>query len=191
MYLALAQLVGCVAATSGAPQPPAMKAYDHSDCLPQFQLAIGYVRDQLGRLNADYRVLEFQRVGASGFRCLLPQGIATTSLLIELRPRAGQNVQSLTQWLDSARTATEELIYLLVRRRYPGATVRAATPAQVAALNLRAGAFVYEVSNGSIEVDAGVVRPLIADGHTLVILGEPDENVPAAITLYLPREAAR
>jgi type VI secretion system protein ImpJ len=191
MYLALAQLVGFVAATPAAPQPPALKAYDHNDCLPLFQLAINYVRDQLGRLNADYRVLEFQRVGASGFRCMLPQGIATASLLIELRPRAGQNVQGLTQWLDNARTATEELIYLLVRRRYPGATVRAATPAQVAALNLRPGAFVYELINGSIEVDSGVTRPLIADGHTLVILGEPDQNVPAAITLHLPREAAR
>ena len=191
LYLALAQLVGCVAATASAPQPPAMKAYDHGDCLPQFLLAMHYVRDQLGRLNADYRVLDFTRVGASGFHCMLPQGIATKSLLIELRPRAGQNAKTLGQWLHSARIATEDLIYLLVRRRYPGATVAEATPAQVASLNLRPGAFVYEIRNDSIEVDSGVTKPLLSDGHNLVILGEPDENVPAAITLSLPRDAAR
>ena len=190
LYLALSQLVGFVAATPGAPPPPVLGAYDHHDCLPGFMRAITYVRDQLGRLNANYRVLEFQRVGASGFRIQLPRGIDTGKLLIELIPRAGQNAATLSQWLGSARMASEELIYLLVRRRYPGATVKEATPAQVAALNLRAGAYVYEVANATIEGEDGASRPLINDGHTFVILGEPDENVPAAITLYLPREGA-
>jgi len=148
------------------------------------------VRDQLNRLNANFRVLEFQRVGASGFRIQLPRGIDTGKLLIELSPRAGQNAATMSQWLGSARIANEELIYLLVRRRYPGATIKEATPPQVAAINLRPGAFVYEVANATIEGEDGAARPLISEGHTFTILGEPDEHVPAAITLYLPREGA-
>jgi type VI secretion system protein ImpJ len=190
LYLGLSQLVGFVAATPGAPPPPVLGAYDHGDCQPGFIRAITYVRDQLNRLNASYRVLEFQRVGASGFRIQLPHGIDVSKLLIELTPRGGQNAATLAQWLGSARTANEELIYLLVRRRYPGVTVKEAVPAQVAALNLRPGAFVYELDNALIEGEDGSPRPLISEGHTLVILGEPDEYVPAAITLYLPREGA-
>lgn len=188
LYLGLSQLVGFVAATPGAPPPPVLGAYDHTDCQPGFTRAIAYVRDQLNRLNANYQVMEFQRVGASGFRIQLPRGIDANKLLIELAPRAGQTSATLAQWLGSARMANEELIYLLVRRRYPGATVKEATPAQVAALNLRPGAFVYEVDNAAIEGEDGGTRPLISEGHTFVILGEPGEHVPAAITLYLPRE---
>jgi len=190
LYLGLSQLVGFVAATPGAPPPPVLGAYDHDDCMPGFTRAIAYVCDQLNRLNANFRVLEFQRVGASGFRIQLPRGIDTGKLLIELSPRAGQNAATMSQWLGSARIANEELIYLLVRRRYPGATIKEATPQQVAAINLRPGAFVYEVANATIEGEDGAARPLISEGHTFTILGEPDEHVPAAITLYLPREGA-
>lgn len=191
LYVVLSELVGFVAATPGAPQPPAMKAYEHNQCMPQFQLAIDYVRDQLDRLNADYTILDFEQVGASGFRCPLPQGIATDTLLIELTPRAGQDGAKLGRWLDAAHIATEELIYVLVRRRFPGARVKPAGPGTVAALNLRPGSYVYEISNGTIDVTADNPRELIAQARTLVILGEPDENVPAAITLYLPRHPAR
>ncbi|MBB3228074.1 type VI secretion system protein ImpJ [Luteibacter sp. Sphag1AF] len=191
MYLALSQLVGFVAATAGARQPPAMKGYDHNDCLPQFQQAISYIREQLAHLNADYRVLDFRRVGASGFHCDLPAGIATDNLLIEVTPRQGQLPAKLNEWMTSARIGSESLIYTLVRQRMTGASIHAATPAQVTALNLRAGAFVYELSNGSMQTAAGTNRHFISDGQTLVILGEPDSDVPSAITLYLPREAAR
>jgi len=190
LYVALSQLVGFLAATPGASQPPAMLAYDHNQCMPLFQRAIDYVLVQLARMNADYSVIDFQQVGVSGFRCMLPQGIATDKLLIELRPRAGQNTKTLDTWLSGARIATEELIYILVRRRFSGATVTAADAATVAALNLRPGAFVYTITGGSIDVDASTAKPLILDGHTLVILGEPDDKVPAGITLYLPRKPA-
>ncbi|RDS79923.1 hypothetical protein DWU98_15910 [Dyella monticola] len=191
LYVALSELVGFVAATPGAPQPPSMKGYDHSDCMPQFQLAIDYVRAQLARMNADYQILEFEKVGASGFRCALPASTDTSSLLIELRPRAGQDAATLGRWLDNAHVASEELILLLVRRRFPGATVSPSSDATVAALNLKPGAFVYEITNGHIHPDDGVPRALISPGHTLMIMGERDDNVPAAIYLYLPRRAAR
>ncbi|WP_266171054.1 type VI secretion system baseplate subunit TssK [Dyella subtropica] len=187
LYKALAQLVGFTAAIASAEPPPAMPAYLHEQCMPAFRQGLDYVNAQLARLHAGYSVIDFEQVGAAGFRCQLPSGIATDKLLIELRPRQGQNGGNLNQWLNNARTATEELIYLLVRRRYPGATVRAAGATTVAALNLRPGAYVYEVINGSIEVDTQTMRPLIVDGHTLVIMGEPDDNVPGGITLYLPR----
>ena len=191
LYRCVAQLVGFVAATAGAPQPPALGAYDHADCMPQFRRALVYILDQLARLNADYNVIEFRQVGAAGFMCTLPASIATDRLLIELRPRAGQTGATLGGWIDSARIATDDLMSTLVRRRYPGATVTAASAEQVAALNLRPGAFVYEVANGSIELDAGSARPLLMAGRTIVVLGEPDDHVPAAITLYLPRTARR
>jgi type VI secretion system protein ImpJ len=187
LYKALAQLVGLTAAIPSAEPPPALTAYVHEQCMPAFRLGIEYVQRQLTRLNAGYMAIDFEQVGAAGFRCQLPSGMATDKLLIELRPRQGQNGSHLSQWLSGARVATEDLIYLLVRRRYPGASAHAATAATVAALNLRAGAYVYEIENGSIEVDAQSKRALIVDGSTLVILGEPDDNVPAGITLYLPR----
>jgi type VI secretion system protein ImpJ len=186
LYLALSQLVGMVAATAGAAQPPALAGYDHANCMPQFQQALDYIQTQLARLSADFDVIDFRHVGASGFMCHLPSGTATNRLLIELRPRSGQNAATLGTWIDSARIAADDLMSTLVKRRYPGAVVTVATPAQVAELNLQPGAFVYEIANGSIEPDAGAARALIVAGRTLVILGEPDENVPAAITLYLP-----
>jgi len=187
LYKALAQLVGLTAAIGSADPPPALAAYVHEQCLPAFRIGIDYVHKQLARLNASYMAIDFEHVGAAGFRCQLPSGMATDKLLIELRPRQGQNGSHLSEWLSGARTATEDLIYLLVRRRFPGAMPRAANAATVAALNLPPGAYVYEIENGSIEVDAQVKRPLITDGAMLVILGEPDDNVPAGITLYLPR----
>lgn len=187
LYKALAQLVGLTAAIASAEPPPALAAYVHEQCMPAFRIGMDYVQKQLARLNAGYTAIDFEQVGAAGFRCQLPSGIATDKLLIELRPRQGQNGSHLNQWLSGARTATEDLIYLLVRRRFPGATPRAANAATVTALNLRPGAYVYEIENGSIEVDAQTKRPLIMDGAMLVILGEPDDNVPAGITLYLPR----
>jgi type VI secretion system protein ImpJ len=187
LYKALAQLVGLTAAVPSAEPPPAMAAYVHEQCMPAFRLGIDYVNRQLARLNAGYSVIDFEQVGVAGFRCQLPAGVTTGKLLIELRPRQGQNAGHLNQWLSGARIATEDLIYLLVRRRYPGAIVRASSVATVAALNLRPGAYVYEIENGSIEVDAQTKRALIVDGCTLMILGEPDDNVPAGITLYLPR----
>lgn len=191
LYVALSQLVGFLAATPGAPQPPAMRSYEHNQCMPQFQIAIGYIKDQLARMNADYSVIDFQRVGTSGFRCMLPKGTVTDRLLIELHPRSGQGAGTLDAWLSGARIASEELIYILVRRRFPGATAGAASAQTVAALNLRPGAFVYEITGGKIEVDADVTRPLIVDGHALMVLGEPDDKVPAGITLYLPRGKGR
>ena len=142
LYIVLSELVGFIAATPGAPQPPAMASYDHNQCIPQFQLAIDYINGQLSRMNADYSVIDFQQVGTAGFRCLLPTDAPTDRLLVELRPRAGQTAGTLTTWLKGARIATEELIYLLVRRRIPGAVITPASASTVSAMNLRAGAFV-------------------------------------------------
>jgi type VI secretion system protein ImpJ len=186
-YKALAQLVGFTSAIASAEPPPAMAAYIHEQCMPAFRMGIEYLQKQLARLNAGYMAIDFEQVGAAGFRCHLPSGIAVDKLLIELRPRQGQNGSHLSQWLSGARIATEDLIYILVRRRFPGATLRAAGAAAVTALNLRPGAYVYEIDNGSIEVDAQTTRSLIVEDNTLVILGESDDNVPAGITLYLPR----
>ncbi len=190
LYVALSQLVGIVASIAGTAPPPPLGAYDHLDCMPQFTAALEYIHAQLARLNADFDVLEFRQVGAAGFMCTLPAGMNTERLLIELQPRAGQTVATLGQWIDNARIAIDDLMSTLVRRRYPGAVTRPASVAQVAALNLPAGAFVYEIANGHIELNGSTTRPLLAAGRTTVIMGEPDDNVPAAITLYLPHARA-
>ncbi|KGI78271.1 type VI secretion system baseplate subunit TssK [Oleiagrimonas soli] len=187
LYVALAQLLGFVAATPSAPQPPALAGYEHENCMPQFQQAIGYITKQIDQLNADYRILEFEPVGRSGFRCRLPAGTHTDTLYIELRPRAGQSGPTLGHWLRNARIAAHEMLQTLLRRRFPGAGVREADATRVASLNLRPGAFVFQVSNANIELDGGQVRRLIVDNDELVILGEPGDEVPASILLYLPR----
>jgi type VI secretion system protein ImpJ len=187
LYVALARMVGFVAAIAGSRPPPALDAYDHGDCLPQFDRALGYLHDELDRLNAQYVAIELRQVGAAGFMCTLPADAATDRLLIELQPRAGQDAAALGGWIDGARIATDDLMSTLVRRRYPGATVAPASAAQVAALNLRPGAFVYAVADGDIELEQAGTRRLLEPGRTLVILGEPDDHVPAAIVLYLPR----
>jgi type VI secretion system protein ImpJ len=187
LYVALAQLVGFVAATPSAPQPPALPGYVHNDCMPAFQQAIRYITTQIDQLNADYRVLEFEPVGRSGFRCRLPAGTRTDSLFIELRPRSGQTGPALGNWLRNARIAAHEMLQTLLRRRFPGAGVREADAARIAALNLRPGSFVFEIRNANIELDEGKTRRLIVDDDELVILGEPGDEVPASILLYLPR----
>lgn len=187
LYLALARMVGEVAAIAGARPPPPLDAYDHADCLPQFERVLTYLHGELDRLNARYNAIEFRKAGTAGFVCTLPADAPTDRLLIELRPRAGQDGTALRGWIDSAHVATDELISTLVRRRYPGATVTPASAEQVAALNLRPGSYVYKVANGDIELEPAGTRPLIVAGRPLRILGPPDEHTPAAITLYLPR----
>jgi type VI secretion system protein ImpJ len=187
LYLALARMVGDVAAIAGAQPPPALDAYDHADCLPQFECVLAYLHGELDRLNARYSAIEFSKAGTAGFVCTLPADAATDRLLIEVRPRAGQDGAALKNWIDSAHIANDELIPTLVRRRYPGATTMPASAARVEALNLRPGAYVYEVANGDIELESAGTRPLIMAGRPLRILGDRSEHVPAAITLYLPR----
>lgn len=187
LYLALARMVGEVAAIAGARPPPPLDAYDHADCLPQFKRVLAYLHGELDRLNAKYSAIEFHKVGAAGFVCTLPADASTDRLLIEMRPRAGQDGTALKGWIDSAHIANDELISTLVRRRYPGATTAPASAAQLEALNLRPGACVFEVVNGDIELAPTGTRRLILPGRPLRILGDPDDNPPAAITLYLPR----
>ncbi|WP_369930327.1 type VI secretion system baseplate subunit TssK [Xanthomonas sp. NCPPB 2632] len=189
-YKALAGLVGVLAASDGAPQPPALGGYDHDDCLPQFERAFRYIDAQLTRLNADYEVYEFRRVGVSGFQCVLPPGMDTARLLIELRPAVGETAQTLHDWINTAAIGTDDLVSTLVRRRDTGAPVTPADAGEVKALNLPAGSFVYGVAQRRIDPETGPPRALLVAGRTLVILGEPGSHVPTAITLYVPRVAA-
>ncbi|MET0254499.1 MAG: type VI secretion system baseplate subunit TssK [Luteibacter sp.] len=190
LYKAVASLVGVLAASDGAPQPPALGGYDHDDCVVQFERAFAYLTAQLARLNADYEVYEFRRVGVSGFQCVLPPGMDTTRLLVELRPAVGETGQTLDGWINAAAIGTDELVSTLVRRRDTGAPVKRAGAGQVAALNLPAGSFVYEVAQRQIDPESGAARALLVAGRTLVILGEPGSHVPTAVTLYVPRATA-
>jgi len=187
LYLALAQLVGQVAAIGADPMPPLLPVYNHDDLMPAFLEAIAFVQQRLSRLQVDTETIYFKKYAAeSAFTCELPQDLLADKLHIELKPTSGQSGQSLVDWLGKARIASEELMPTLAERRLPGAQPKAVDPTQIHGVQIRPDALVFEISNEAIDLENRRI-PLIHRGCKLKIQGPHDVEAPADIVLHRTR----
>jgi hypothetical protein len=122
-------------------------------------------------------------MGENAFARRLTVDSPKDELIIELKPRAGQEFKDMKQWLDKTRIASDDLMTVLRQRRLPGAQVRSLTHAERRMLGLKDTAILFLVKNLNIEVDGqqvDVFRP----GRSLLIMGVADNNMPAGILLY-------
>ncbi len=182
-YRALALLVGQAASLGGDPLPPPLAPYRHGECEAQFRIALDYVERKLARVNTEMERLPFARLGDSGFARHLPAGSLADDLVIELKPRAGQGLKELREWLGNARVASDDLMSTLRQRRLPGARTRALERSDVETLGLSPGAALFLVSNQSIELD-GRPGAVLRAGRSLAIQGASEVDMPAGILLY-------
>lgn len=183
-YQALALLAGQAAGLGGDPLPPALEPYLHEDCLAQFRLALDYVERKLERINAELERLPFAPRGEAGFARHLPAAWGETAkVVLELKPRAGQSLQDLRDWLDNARIAGDDLMNALRLRRLPGAWSRPLTRAEVDELRLNPGAALFLAGNQPLDLE-GVRADTLKAGRSLLIQGAPDLEPPAGILLY-------
>lgn len=182
-YRALSHVVGHCAAIGANPIPLKMEPYQHQNCMPQFIAALNYVNDKLKLIDAAWDCLDFARYGENGFARRLPANVHK-EIIIELKPRDGQTLAGLTQWINEARIANMELMTELRRRRLHGARARALSAAEIAQRNLRTSAAIFVIENDTIDIEGrGKVR-LFSPDSSLLIEGMAGPRMPAAILLY-------
>lgn len=184
LYVALAQMLGQMAGIAADPIPMLLDTYRHDNAAPGFYKALRHLTMVLGRLNAAYEAIVFERKADDLFAAALGAQVRSDRLVIELKAAPGQTAQALAQWLNRACIGAAPMIKLLRERRLPGARARALTPGQVPGLSAGNG-LLYEIANQAIEQD-GKLAPVIQPGVPLHIQGAADATAPAAIVLYLP-----
>lgn len=187
LYLALAHLVGNVAAIGPDAMPLNMEPYRHDDCMPGFRAALEYVEAKLEQINLAFEALLFKQVDDGTFVCKVPSDLMTGTIVVELKPRAGQGINEMTQWLRQARIANDELMPLLKQRRLPGATFGPVRREHIAGLTLRPGRALFAIHNETVELEKQVI-PVIQAGRSLMIQGPASSFVPAAIILYRSKQ---
>ena len=182
-YVALSAMVGKAAALSSNPIPPLLFPYRHQECGEQFREAMAYVDRKLDGIDTMMEKLPFGNMGENAFARRLAVDSPKDELIIELKPRAGQEFKDMKQWLDKTRIASDDLMTVLRQRRLSGAQVRSLTHAERKMLGLKDTAILFLVKNQNIEVDGqqvDVFRP----GRSLLIMGIADSKMPAGILLY-------
>ena len=188
LYRALAQMVGQVASIGANPVPLKMAPYQHDDCMPQFQAAFTYIEAKLALVNTRYDCLQFARIGDAGFARRL-QSDPSGEVIIELKPREGQSLADMTRWLHDARIASDNLMPLLLQRRLPGALARPLTTLEITERNLRPQAALFMLQNQKIAVDGKGMQDVFRPDLSLLIQGDANSLMPAAIVLYRQKQA--
>lgn len=184
----LAQVVGRVTAIGSNPRPLVMEPYRHEDCQPQFLAALEFVQRKLDLINTDWDNLAFARVNDGVFARRLPKD-ATGTVYIELRPRDGQTVGDLQNWLADARIASEDLLPVLRQRRLAGARWRMLKAREAGEMGLRSDAIVCELSSQKIELPQRGIVDCFRAGRSMLVQGGI-EGAPAAIVMHIRKRNA-
>lgn len=190
LYEAVAHVVAQVSGIGSNPLPLLMRAYQHDNCLPQFQAAFDYIDTQLAQVDMGHESLAFMRVdqhdnGANSVcfeRRLLPH--MNDMVIIELTPGKNQNHEQLLHWLTESFIASESLIPQLRRARLHGATVRALTKQEIQLYKMRPQAALFALQNQALMLNDQPAVNAFAEEEVLLILGKNNADMPAAITLH-------
>lgn len=182
LYLKLAEMAGQLAAIGSNPSPPFVEAYQHENMLPGFETLLGYIDTRLKLINPQYETMLFDRLSGSHFSRVLPVDIPLDTLLIELRPEAGQDEEILQSWIGQARIASDDLMTILEQRRLRGGSIRQVDPRQLSGLNVAEGALLFEITNRAIELN-GKRSTMIRQDRPLIIQG-PVKGMPKDIILH-------
>ncbi|GAA5787203.1 type VI secretion system baseplate subunit TssK [Chitiniphilus shinanonensis] len=181
LYATLMNVVGAAASIGANPVPPIPDRYQHSDCKPQFDRAIQYIRDKMALIDTRYDSDAFVHQGDGVFYHRLPK--VPGEVLIELKARTGQTLTDMARWLTECRIGREALMPVLKARRLTGATVQALSSSEMVLRKLPPGGAFFLVKNERIEVN-GNLEDAYQPGEKLVVLGTADRGEPAAILLF-------
>ena len=188
LYCALAQVVGHCAGIGANPEPLLMDPYRHEDCRAQFDAAIRFIRERIDAVVTTYERLAFDTIATDGppaFARRLPDD-STDELVIELKPRSGQNAGQINTWLQNAFIASNDFpLKELGRHRNPGAEARTLTSEERVARNLPTEPLLYLLTNQTIEIEGrGSVAFRPATILRIVGATEHEQYRPAEILLY-------
>lgn len=189
LYLALAAIVGALAAVGTNASPPLLPAYDHDHARPGFQQALAFIRERLDLIAPLFESMFFTRLTPSTFQRVLDAEARTDRVLVELRPFESQKPRDLEAWMANARIACADLMDLLDHRRLLGAARRVVDARDVDGLNVPEDALLFELVQEIVEVngmDEGVIRA----GAALVIQGPAGQRGPHQIVLHRDRRPA-
>lgn len=188
IYRALASFDGQISALHASQLPMKPAPYDHDDMYAAFDEIIVGINSAIDDLQLAYTALHFQAdENAGSFRLKLEADLDVSRLLIEIRPRPGQSVRRLGNWLTQSRIAREDLMQDLVRRRQAGANSGILTKDQIAGLGVDNNSLLCEVRNVQIDIDGKKQDAVQADKY-LVIEGGGLDDLPAAIVLHIPNK---
>ncbi|MFM0016303.1 type VI secretion system baseplate subunit TssK [Paraburkholderia sediminicola] len=182
LYLSLARAAGEMAALDPLPDPPVLPPYDHFDCQPGFDAALGFIEDHVTAIRPSFERLPFQRDEGGEFSLRLPLD-AGEILLVEVVPSAAQNRADLERWLESCTISHPQLLDPLDSRRMPGASVQ---PSDARRKGLNPTGLYYEIRNAAFDFD-NVMRNMFAPGEMLTIRGGgryAATHAPGGIVLY-------
>ena len=190
MYAMLAQVAGQVAPIGDNPMPPVLAAYNHEACHDQFDTVINYIARKVQSINTRYVTQAFARLPQyAGFGMRLPAQ-SGPELIVELRPRDGQNPAALWNWLHGSLICAAELIKELRDRRIAGAARRALEPKEIAARGLRRGGLFYLLTSERLQL-GNQMQAVFKPGCSLLI-SNPEHvgQAPLDIILHTLRPAA-
>lgn len=188
IYRALASFDGQISALHASQLPMKPAPYDHDDMYAAFDEIIVGINGAIDDLQLAYTAMHFQLDEQAGrFSLQLEAGLDVSRLLIEIRPRPGQSVRRLGNWLTQSRIAREDLMQDLVRRRQAGANAGVLTKDQIAGLGVDNNSLLCEVRNVQIDID-GKKQDAVQAGKYIVIEGGGLDDLPAAIVLHLPNQ---
>ncbi len=182
LYLSLARAAGEMAALDPLPDPPVLPPYDHFDCQPGFDAALGFIEDHVKAIRPSFERLPFVRHDGGEFSLRLPLDAGDT-LLVEVVPSAAQSRADLERWLESCTISQPQLLDPLDSRRMPGASVKSSDTRRK---GLNPAGLYYEIRNAAFDLD-NVMRNMFAPGETLTIRGggrHAATHAPGGIVLY-------
>lgn len=182
LYLFLANAAGQVASLDSLPDPPVLPPYDHFDCHPGFDAALGFIESRVAGIRPSFERLPFERDEAGQFSRQLPADTGDM-LLIEVVPAAAQTRADIDRWFETCAIAHPTLLDELDSRRMPGAS---ATASAVRRKGMNPAALYYEIRNAAFDFADGK-RKVFAPGEHLAIRSgsrQARAYAPAGIVLY-------
>lgn len=183
LYLELGRMTGLMAALTVNPTPPILAAYRHDDSLPGFDELLDFLEERLTLVNPLFEAMLFERESDTRFTRYLPEGTDGDGIVIELRPRKGQNTESLVEWIGQATIGSADLVQQLTMRRMAGASRSPLEASDVHGLNVSDGALLFQLRNAVLE-EGDQRLPVIQPGARLVIQGMGDKFGPIDIVLH-------
>lgn len=168
LYLELSRLVGQVAVLATNPTPPVLLPYQHEDLRPGMEQMLDFLESRLALISPMFEATFFERESDFRFSRVIPEGTATEQFIVELRPRPGQDGQTLARWLGQATIGSEELLLELKRRRLPGASCVPVLARDLPGLNVPDDAPLFRITVNALDVEGKSV-PSVSEGKRLVI----------------------
>lgn len=182
LYQMLARMMGGFSEFDAIGIPPKLPAYNHSDMLAGFNVALDYLNSQLATVNMRFTSIHFEHKRKGVFTLQYDKAWAGRELLVELSAFEGGSSEELSEWFKACRIASARMHDSLSKHRMLGAKVKQVTVDEQTGIAAGPGRVLF-----SIQCDEKFILP----GQQLVVIctsGQLKAHQPKRITLHVPHE---